>query len=271
RWAAINAYRAMPMPPRIPLDGPAPPPLASGWDGYNYHDDTIDMTYYTEMDGNTRFNFAEVKIGHPSQLRVVWSPEELKTTANLLSGQNAVVGVNGDFAKFPDRAGGVIFRQGVLYRNQLLYADLLIIDKYGDFHIIKEEELAGGFNPIDSFEIINSFHFGPGFIIDGVMDARLNNGVTGAYWATNPRPRTAIGQIGPLHYLFVCVEGGPQTDGCGVEKMARAMYDKGCVQAYNLDGGYSTAMVIGEERVSAVWGEQRALSEAIYFASAQGN
>lgn len=259
------------MPPGVPLDGVPPKPRETGWDGKNYSDGTIDMKYYTETHGPSTYHFAEVTVGHPSQLRIFWSPGKIDTPAELLRGKNSVVGINGDYAGY--RLAGTIFRQGKLIFDEPLYMDLMVIDKMGDFHIIKGSELeridSEGGSPIVLYQenhsagIINTLHFGPAMIVDGQIDIKYNRGVAGK-WGENPRPRTCIGQIGPLHYLMVCVE-----QGSSVEDAAGVMLEKGCIVAYNLDGGQSTSMVINGKQVNPVWDRQTKVSDVIYFVSAE--
>ena len=59
----------------------------------------------------------------------------------------------------------------------------------------------------------------------------------------NSNPRTAIGQISPLHYLFVVSDGRTgESAGLSLLELAQIMQERGCAVAYNLDGGGSSTM-----------------------------
>jgi exopolysaccharide biosynthesis protein len=56
-------------------------------------------------------------------------------------------------------------------------------------------------------------------------------------------PRTAIGIIDNLHYVFVVSDGRTsQSAGLTLYELANIMKDLGCTTAYNLDGGGSSTM-----------------------------
>ena len=54
------------------------------------------------------------------------------------------------------------------------------------------------------------------------------------------------------------------------QQLADKMFALGCVQAYNLDGGNSAEMVFGDKIIKGMpGGDERGLSDIIYFASAE--
>ena len=84
-------------------------------------------------------------------------------------------------------------------------------------------------------------------------------------------PRCCIGQVGPLEYILVVVDGrgAADSEGCKVEVMAQFMLDQGCTQAYTLDGGNSALMYFGGANYSRKKVEnERDISDIIYFATA---
>jgi len=83
-------------------------------------------------------------------------------------------------------------------------------------------------------------------------------------------PRMAIGQIGPLSYVLVLAEGrSKDSKGVSHEELANFMFDLGCMQAFNLDGGNSATMVFnGGYYQNKSRDNERAQSDMIYFASA---
>ena len=83
-------------------------------------------------------------------------------------------------------------------------------------------------------------------------------------------PRMAIGQIAPLDYVLVLAEGrSKDSRGVNHEELAGFMFDLGCMQAFNLDGGNSATMVFnGGFYQDKTRDNERAQSDMIYFASA---
>ena len=50
------------------------------------------------------------------------------------------------------------------------------------------------------------------------------------------------------------------------------MHSKGCTQAYNLDGGQSTTIILnGEAMNEPLWGAQRVVTDILYCATAIPN
>ena len=86
--------------------------------------------------------------------------------------------------------------------------------------------------------------------------------------------RTAIGYLGPYHYMFLVSQGRnkAQTDGFSLHDLAQRLYDRGCTLAYNLDGGdSSTFYCLDENGVAKRYPTQktpRALGDMIYVVDA---
>ena len=81
--------------------------------------------------------------------------------------------------------------------------------------------------------------------------------------------RSGIGMTGDKHYLLMTVN---HTDGrprAKVNEFARFMASKGCIKAYNLDGGQTSEIVMLDQPVNHVdFGYERTVSDIIYFATA---
>lgn len=250
--------------------------LEDGTEILTYNDETISVKYWTERLHDSNCHFAEVKIAHPTQLKTAfaggkYSSSVRRTPQKIAQQVNAVIAINADYCGYRQR--GVIIRQSVLYRNNPCGWDVLLIDSDGNFHIMSDRNIKKS-GILEEYEIINSLEFGPSLIVDGEIKLINIKSGCGDYWNEgHVSPRTAIGQIGRLHYLFCCVEG--RTDyskGILTSQMAQLMYDKGCVQAYNLDGGMSTTMVFNGEAMNyPMWGGQRVVSDIIYCGTAIPN
>lgn len=256
----------------------------AGFTESGYSDDSITVTMERVWVNDANFNVAHVIIADASQLRTgLAAPFGQKKTnkiSTMAADNNAIVAIGGDY--FSNEEGGYVVRMGEVYRKKPLKSrDMLIIDDLGDFHILKNSDAAQLQALIESErELINVFNFGPALVIDGELQEMPESY---SYNITGKEPRCAIGQIGPLEYLLVVVDGGKgrevtitledgttkSSGGCTVETLAQFMYDQGCQNAYNLDGGNSALMVFGDENYSKKsFNSERSVSDIIYFATA---
>ena len=238
----------------------------------SYQDDSIEVHMERVMVGKAQFNVARVKIADPSQLRTALAAPFGKKKTNRIStmarASNAVVAIGGDY--YGNEEGGYVVRMGEVYRKKPLKSrDMLITDSNGDFHILIKSDADELKALVESdLGIVNVFNFGPALVKDGIlqeMPAKYNYNIRGT------EPRCAIGQLGPLEYLLVVVDGrgADSSKGCNVETLANFMYEQGCQQAYNLDGGNSALMVFNRENYSAKsYAAERSVTDIIYFATA---
>jgi len=247
-----------------------------------YQDETITVKYsrerlsykYNGSNYNSWVNFAEVTIVSPCQLRTAIAGTTTSAHTGLLLKMsqklNAVVAVNGDY--YSNRTANTyeVRQSQVISEETADGMDMLIIDYDGNFHIFTAEEADEGYAAMKG-NIYQCFTFGPALIVDGEITYTENVSSAFPYfgaWAVNPR--TAIGQIDELHYLLVMVEGrNSQSCGVACAELAQMMYERGCVQAFNLDGGATSGMYFGTKRVSDVTKTGlRNVSDIVYFASA---
>lgn len=250
-------------------------PLAEGYTSETtYEDESISVSIETTMWGETKCYIARVTIADPSQLRTApalsFDRNQTAMVDAMAERVNAVLAINGDYFSFQNQRGGYLVRQGELYKNKPIKGrDVLIIDGNGDFTIEKKIDETVLAKYADA-GVVNSFNFGPGLVIDGEVlteyGAKYNS-------AQNRSQRCAIAQVkrGEMTYLCICCEGPVETDDGGMTmvEFAEFVASFGVENAYNLDGGYSTAMIFGGEKINAVDNKKlRPVSDIIYFASA---
>ena len=233
-------------------------------DGMSYHDDTLDVQLHKFHVYNADVTVAFVQIADPDQLRTQQAkPYPSKTTARIdtiAKPVKSVFAVNADW--FTYRSDGIVYRNGELLRErEIPEDDGLVIDSNGDLHIVRpmtKEEYA----KLD-VEIMQSFSFGPALVMNGELQEIVNRKVT-------YRQRMAIGQVDALSYIFVVADGSNDDDGEGlsVPELAQLMYDLGAHTAYNLDGGQSASMLMGNTKVNGEPKTMRAIGDIIYFTTA---
>ena len=89
--------------------------------------------------------------------------------------------------------------------------------------------------------------------------------------AATINPRTAIGIVDELHYVFVCVDGRTSDSrGMTVYELAEFMQSLGVSTAYNLDGGGSATMyfngqVVNTPTSNGDLGDEREVSDIVYI------
>ncbi|MGB7594793.1 MAG: phosphodiester glycosidase family protein, partial [Erysipelotrichaceae bacterium] len=213
---------------------------------------------------------ADIQLSSASYLRTAFAKNTFgrninQYTSTIARNNKAILAINGDFYGFRDK--GLIIRNGVLYRDNPRSAidnRTLIIDKNGDFKFVTEGEVSG--ESLIKEGVTQSFSFGPVLMEDGKLVDTSKQ-----YWvAARANPRVGIGQIGPLHYLFVVVDGRTGTsEGMTLPELAQVFLKHGAKIAYNLDGGGSSTMyyngkVINQPTTSGTIGE-RAVSDIIYI------
>jgi exopolysaccharide biosynthesis protein len=81
-------------------------------------------------------------------------------------------------------------------------------------------------------------------------------------------PRTAIGQIGRLHYVVIVVDGRRTgySDGISLANLRQLFLDAGVQTAFNLDGGGSTTLYFcGKVLNRPSGGVEREVTDIVYF------
>lgn len=244
-------------------------PNAEDYTESGYYDASIRVDVTRTRRADADFTVAEVTIRHASQLRTglaaTLGSSGKKTTA-MANQFLAVLAINGD--SYSDRKSGLVIRQGETLRDNpgTLY-DTLLIDRNGDFHIVRRDNLDMlDFYLSGDLVIQNAFSFGPALVIDGEKQEIPEKYSFAPHYKN---PRAAIGQLGPLHYVCVVVDGrSDQSEGVTVETLAAFMSELGCTQAFNLDGGNSATLVLGGQICNAKSTDnERSISDVIYFAT----
>ena len=206
-------------------------------------------------DGNVIISISEVR-AYDSTVYVadvvLASPEYLQTafanstygrnvtarTSSIAENANAVLAINGDY--YGARQSGYVIRNGVIYRSKAnRNAEDLVIYQDGSFGIINESEISA--QALLDNGAWNVLSFGPALLIDGEIAVSSGEEV-GRAMASNPR--TAIGIVDDLHYLFVVSDGRTNaSEGLSLRELAQVLEELGAKTAYNLDGGGSSTMV----------------------------
>lgn len=247
--------------------------LAPGTPVRCYLDDTIlAITWKECMDGGV-YTFSEIKIAHPSQFRRFLSggefgSDKLFVTTEMAQSVNAVVASSGDFYGY--RQAGTLVYDGVVRRVDNGLVDTCYIDKNGDLLFssrFDQLDKAQSQEFVDQHEILFSLAFGP-VLIDNSRVITPDSYAVGEI--NDHYPRSALCQLGKLHYLLAVVNGEEdQPEVPTIHRFAQNLLDRGVTKAYALDGGQTAVIAMDGQLINAVlYGQQRRISDIIYFATA---
>lgn len=236
-------------------------------DTNSYQDDhlTIEITTYDE--NGVVYYVADIQTDRPELLRTAlandtYGKNVTATTSSIASSHDAILAINGDYYGFRD--SGYVVRNGVLLRSSVLSSTTedLIIDKDGNLSISSE----GSYTAEEAVEngAVDILSFGPALVIDGEAVDRVTQN------SEKNNPRTAIGQIGEGHYVFIVVDGRTsQSKGVTLDALAQICLNLGCETAYNLDGGGSSTLYFNGEVINHPTDGrnegERKVSDIVYF------
>ena len=224
--------------PVIPDEGPDTPKITDR----TYRDRNISITLTEYREHDTDIYVAEIKIASADYLKTAFAKNAYgrnikETTSDMAENNGAILAINGDY--YGSRQKGYVLRNGILYRmdGDPKRQDLMI-GKDGDFRIYSEANVSA--NMLSSFDAWQVFSFGPALLQEGQISVDKNAEVD---QATTSNPRTAIAQVGDLHYLMVVSDGRTdRSEGLSLYQLATFLQTLGARTAYNLDGGGSSTM-----------------------------
>ena len=201
----------------------------------SYEDEKIKITLETIEKYDTQIYIADVQLSSIDYLQSAFAENSygrniVEDTSEIADNNNAILAINGDYYGFRDK--GFVLRNGVLYRDkeQTTASEDLVIYDDGRFEIINENDAdAEGLLDDGALQI---YSFGPGLIDDGKLIVDTSTEISSH--ADNSNPRTAIGMIDELHYIFVVSDGRTDTSaGLTLYELASIMKNYGYQVAYN--------------------------------------
>lgn len=239
-------------------------------DDAGYHDDSLDIRVETFRAFDTNIMAVYVTLTDVSQFRTSLAARYPSKTTVVVSTMakkaGAVLAMSGDYFNFHDQ--GIAMRNGMIYREKPTYQrDTLIVDKNGDFTIIPHTTMEQ-WNAVKD-NAVHAFCFGPGLVVDGVQltdasDINLNIG------KNKVTQRIALAQVGPLQYAIIATEGpeNPGSRGLTLLEMAQLCADMGFQNAFNMDGGSSSTIVLNNRKINSVSSHKiRPVGDCIWFAT----
>jgi exopolysaccharide biosynthesis protein len=241
-------------------------PLEPVFTKNGYQDENIALSITEEWYLDTKCFICDVKLKDPTLLKGAFAYNTFgrnigAVTSQIAAENKAIFAINGDYYGFRD--DGYVLRNGVFYRSGSS-EDCLIMDKAGDFYVKNESDISSE----DTSGAWQIFTFGPVLVNEKKLVVGENQEVTGRSSISNPR--TAIAQLGPLHYVFIVSEGrNGESKGLSLFELGQKFVSLGATVAYNLDGGGSSAMVFNSELINNPTdgrkGREREVSDIVYI------
>lgn len=229
---------------------------------------TITITEYRQYDSS--IYVADIVLSSPEYLKTAFAQNAYgknvtQTTSGIAQENKAILAINGDY--YGSQEKGYVLRNGVLYReSSSKNQEDLVIWEDGNFTVITEGEVSA--SELQENGARQIFSFGPTLIYDGNLCVTTEDEV-GKAKASNPR--TAIGIVEPLHYIFVVSDGRTEeSQGLSLYELAGFMHSLGVITAYNLDGGgsstlYFNGQVINHPTTSGKTIKERKVSDIVYI------
>jgi len=235
-----------------------------------YADENIAISITTFREHDTDIYVADVKLSSADYLKTALAENSygrnIKQATSAIAAQNqAILAINGDF--YGAQSQGYVIRNGTLYRSSKDEANEdLVIYGDGSFGIIQESEISA--EELWESGAQQVLAFGPALIEDRSISVTARDEV-GKAMVSNPR--TAIGIIDDLHYVFVVSDGRTSASkGLSLYELAQFMQTLGVETAYNLDGGGSSTLyfngkVINNPTTNGKSIKERSVSDIVYI------
>ena len=225
-----------------------------------------------QKDGMTYF-VCDIQLTDVSQLRTAFAGDSFtsgiyEAVSDIAGRYSPVLAINADFCRY--HRNGVIIRNGeVLRRQNITKHHLLIVDENGDLSAQTDRSGKQGLvaNRLEQANTWQTFEFGPVLVENGeaaTLPGSFYVNCHDGYY----EPRTAIGQIGPLHYIVIVVDGRRDgySTGASIPQLQQLFLDEGAQFAFNLDGGGSTTLYfLGEVINMPSGGKERSVSDVLMF------
>ncbi|MBS6475220.1 MAG: phosphodiester glycosidase family protein [Clostridiales bacterium] len=215
-----------------------------------------DMVYYVCDIYLRDIDYIKSKLAHDTFAQGTRDAQE-----DMVAETGAILAINGDY--YGARDQGIAIRNGVVYREKA-FKDVCVLYYDGTMKCFSKSE----FNMDDAVRdgAYQAWGFGPMLLKDGQPMTEFDCSIN------SRNPRSVLGYYEPGHYCFVAVAGRrgepPKGEGRGMTtaELSKLMYDLGCKEAYNMDGGATSMLFFDGKLVNVPAGDGgRKCSDMIYI------
>lgn len=239
---------------------------------YSYQDEGLSVAIKRYQQNDIVYFVADVQVKQANQLMAGLSsdkPNGREEQIEAIASRNgAVLAVNGDY--YGAHKYGTIIRNGQLIRSTTTTRNMLMVDANGNMSVRVDRDKDNAPRLGDELVaqgIWQAFEFGPELVRDGQAVTFSPKFDVISTRDTRREPRTAMGQIGPLHYIVVVADGRQDgySIGMTLPELQQVFIAHGAVTAMNLDGGGSTEMWFQGQTINRPFSGRRDISDIIYF------
>jgi len=208
---------------------------------------------YEGREGTTVFYVADIYVARIECLRSYFAggnefPYTTDGMIKMSRGSGAVIAVNGDYCGLS--YGGTVLRNGKFLYSDNIGNDVCLLYRDGRMECpaLRRFDLADYQGENELWQV---WTFGPA-LLDGNGRALSIEEMNRSSTSRPENPRTALGYYEPGHYCFIVADGrdGDYSAGLWLEEFAEVCALAGCAQAYNMDGGGSSMMVMNDAFVN---------------------
>ena len=238
----------------------------------SFDDNNIHVKLKQERIADTDVYFVDIQLSSIQYLKAAFAKNTYgrninEPTSKIAEEHGAIAAINGDFYGFRDY--GYVIRNGVLYRSNYKNDTEQVFAIYDDGRC--ETFLSKDISAQQLMDngVIQTLSFGPALVENGVVTVQETD-PDDLETIAGRNPRTAIGMIEPLHYVFVVVDGRTrESTGYTFYELANVMLDYGCIEAYNLDGGGSSTLYFNGKVINTptdgITVGEREVSDIVYI------
>lgn len=235
---------------------------------YEFYDENRCIVIKQIREAGSDCLVADIQLSAPAYFTtVITDGVECHRLTSWLAKGDAVLGFNADYVSKND--SGIIIRNGELLRPASgSNRNLLIVNADGSFSTRFDRSDKESIELADQLlkeGVLHTFEFGPVLIENGIPIENMEE-----HWKmmalSRKEPRTAIGEISPLHYVAVVVDGRNPgiSEGMTLFELQAFMVKTGAKTAFNLDGGGSSHMAFMGETINDP-SDSRSYSDIIAF------
>jgi exopolysaccharide biosynthesis protein len=235
---------------------------------------TIDKVVSGTGSNTVTYFVADVVVADGRQLRGGFADNKfgeniIANTSDIAAENGAVLAINGDYYGF--RSSGIVIRNGVIFRDKPARTGFAL---YTDGSMKVYDEKSTTAKQLVADGVWNTLSFGPalvddGAIVSGIDDVEVDTNV-GNRSIQGLHPRTGVGVVSKNHFVFVVVDGRSRgySRGVTMTDFAEIFQGLGVQEAYNLDGGGSSALYFNGALVNNPLGKgkERGTSDILYIA-----
>lgn len=239
---------------------------------YSYQDDSRFIAIKQYQENGITWFVVDIQVSSVEGLRAALSGDKPygreEKLQDIAARSGCVLAINGDY--YGAHKYGTIIRNGQLIRSTATTRNMLIVDKNGDMSVRVDRDQDHAPKLGDELMAIGTwqaFEFGPELVRDGQPTEFSPKFDVISTRDSRREPRTALGQIGPLHYIAVVADGRREgySKGMTLPELRQVFIDHGAITAMNLDGGGSTELWFQGQTINRPGSGDRSISDIICF------